>query len=54
MKNLKNLNIKGAKMLTREQTKTIKGGSENNMVCTWVGDEYICFDVIDVVDGEGG
>jgi hypothetical protein len=52
MKNLKNLNIKGAKMLTREQTRKIKGG--DNMVCDWVGGVYICFDVIDVVDDGGG
>ncbi|SHI68391.1 hypothetical protein [Aquimarina spongiae] len=43
------LNIEGIQVLQREQTKTIKGGAEDNMVCDWVGSEYICFDVIDVV-----
>lgn len=48
MKNLRTFNIEGMKVLKREQTKTIKGGSEDNMVCDWVGEVYICFDVIDV------
>lgn len=49
MKNLKNFQIDGMKLLSREQIKTIQGGNDDNMVCDWVGSEYICFDVIDVV-----
>ncbi|WP_299441180.1 hypothetical protein [uncultured Aquimarina sp.] len=47
MKNLKKWNIEGVQILTREQTRVINGGLEE-LVCDWVGSEYICFDVIDV------
>jgi len=48
MKRSQFFNIEGIKVLHKEQTKTIKGGAEDNMVCDWVGGVYICFDVIDV------
>ncbi|MDH7444152.1 hypothetical protein [Aquimarina sp. 2201CG14-23] len=47
MKNLKEWNIKGVKMLSRKETKMIQGGLDE-LVCDWVGGVYICFDVIDV------
>ncbi len=49
MKNSQMFNIDGIKILDKEQTKMINGGSDDNFVCTHVGGVYICFDVIDVV-----
>lgn len=53
MKKLKNFNIEGMKVLNRQQTKTINGGtgiteeqceelSGNDVVCEWLGTRCRC------------